>query len=237
MRLDRYLVESEFFESRNRAQEAIKEGFILVNEKEVKKSSFKVQDGDRVEVKKSKFYISRAAKKLEEYLKEYPLSIRDKICLDVGSSTGGFTQILLENGAKEVSCVDVGKGQLHPLIKGDKRVKIFEEQDIRGFKSEPFDIIVSDVSFISLNLIIGAIDSLAKRGTVITLLFKPQFEVGREVKRDSFGVVIDKKAIQNVQKIFLKNVKSLNWKLLDSRISKIKGKKGNEEIFYTFIKD
>ena len=236
MRLDNYLVENCFFESRNRAQEAIKAKLVSVNSKVITKASFKVSDDSLIEVAEHKFYISRAAKKLEEYLKEFSLPISGARCLDIGSSTGGFSQILLEFGAKSVTCVDVGKEQLHSIIKNDARVEVYEECDIRNFKSEAFDVIVSDVSFISLNLILESIDRLSKNGTTITLLFKPQFEVGKSAKRDSKGVVVDKKAIDIAKNNFLANTKRLNWKLIDSRISKVVGKEGNIEYFYTFTK-
>ena len=236
MRLDNYLVENGYFESRNRAKEAIKDGLIEINNKTIKKPSFNVENRDKILVKEHKFYISRAAKKLESYLKEFNLPIKGANALDVGSSTGGFSQILLENGAKSVTCVDVGKEQLHQLLRDNPKVKVYEQTDIRDFESEPFDLIVSDVSFISLNLIIDSINRLSKKGTTITLLFKPQFEVGKDAKRDSKGVVIDLEAIKIAQNLFIQNTKKLNWKLIDSRISKIEGKEGNKEFFYTFIK-
>ena len=236
MRLDNYLVQNGYFESRNRAQEALKAGLVSVNSKVITKASFKVSDDALVKVAEHKFYISRAAKKLEEYLKEFSLPIGGAKCLDVGSSTGGFSQILLEFGAKSVACVDVGKEQLHSIIKNDARVEVYEECDIRDFTSEAFDVIVSDVSFISLNLILESVDRLSKNNTTIALLFKPQFEVGKSAKRDSKGVVVDKEAISKVKEIFLDNTKKLNWKLIDRRDSKISGKEGNIEEFFTFKK-
>ncbi len=237
MRLDSFLVEHGFFESRNRAANAIKDGQVKVDGKIVKKPSFKVEEGAKIELKESKFYVSRAAKKLEEYLKEFPLPIDGARCLDVGSSTGGFTQILLENGAKSVDCVDVGKEQLHKTLLQNSRVLVFEQTDIREFESEPYDLIVSDVSFISLLKIVESVNRLSKKGTVISLLFKPQFEVGLGVKRDSRGVVLDKDAIENAKKNFEHKAKELGWKLLDTRESKVAGKEGNVEYFYSFRKE
>jgi len=235
MRLDNYLVEHGFFESRNRAQEAIKSALVRVDGKVVTKPSFKI-DSNRVEVKEQKFYVSRAAKKLEEYLKENPIDFKGKDLLDVGSSTGGFTQIVLEQGAKSVACVDVGKEQLHKSLRSSSKVKVYEECDIREFKSEPFDIVVSDVSFISLTKIIDSINTLTKESSQILLLFKPQFEVGKNAKRDSKGVVTNKLAIQEAQEQFLAKTKELNWQLLDTRESRVSGKEGNVEIFYLFEK-
>ncbi len=234
MRLDSYLVKNGFFESRNRAASAIKSGLVLVNGKEIKKPSFNVDNSCNIELKESKFYISRAAKKLEEYLKEFALPIKNSIALDIGSSTGGFTQILLENGAKEVDCVDVGKEQLHNSLRENPKVNVYEECDIRDFNKRVYDLIVSDVSFISLLKIVDSINRLSKDGTIVTLLFKPQFEVGKNVKRDSKGVVLDKAAIDLAKENFLAKTKELNWKLLDTKESKVKGKEGNTEYFYTF---
>jgi 23S rRNA (cytidine1920-2'-O)/16S rRNA (cytidine1409-2'-O)-methyltransferase len=236
MRLDNYLTTKGIFESRNRAKEAILEERVSVNKRVVKKPSFKVKDSDLVEIKSSKFYISRGAKKLEEYLKESPVKIDGLRCLDVGSSTGGFTQILLENGAKEVVALDVGREQLHPKLYLDSRVIPSEGIDIRDFKADPFDIIVSDISFISLNLVLNSINRLAKDGATIILLFKPQFEVGREAKRDSRGVVVDNIAIQNAKERFLKNIEQIGWRVVDSRYSRVEGKAGNKEIFFRFEK-
>jgi len=238
LRLDSFLVEQGFFESRNRAQEAIKSGLVCVDNKEIKKPSFKVQEGAEVEVKSSKFYVSRAGRKLEEYLKEFALEIEGQDVLDIGSSTGGFTQIALEQGAKSVTCVDVGKEQLHSSLRSDSRVIVHEETDIRDFakSGKRYPVIVSDVSFISLLKIIDSVDVLSKNGATITLLFKPQFEVGLNVKRDSKGVVVDKKAIEEAKANFLAKTKELNWKLVDTRESKVSGKEGNTEIFFTFKK-
>jgi len=234
VRLDSYLVKNGLFESRNRAANAIKSGQVYVDSKEIKKPSFIVDESNNIEIKTSKFYISRAAKKLEEYLKEFNLPIKDSIVLDVGSSTGGFTQILLENGAKEVDCVDVGKDQLHKTLRNNPKVNLYEERDIRDFNKRVYDLIVSDVSFISLLKIISSIDRLSKDGTIVTLLFKPQFEVGKNVKRDKKGVVLDRVAIDLAKDNFLNKTKELNWHLLDTRSSQIKGKEGNIEYFYTF---
>ncbi len=236
MRLDIFLVKKGFFESRNRAQEAIKKSLVLIDGKVETKPSFKVGNSS-VEVKSSKFYISRAAKKLEEYLKEFSLPISDSRALDIGSSTGGFTQILLENGVLSVDCVDVGSNQLHSSLREDSRVNIFEQTDIRDFSSFAYDLIVLDVAFISLLKIVDSVDRLIKVGGTISLLFKPQFEVGLGVKRDSKGVVLDKESIEKAKRAFLKRTKALNWNLIDTRESRVSGKEGNVEYFYTFIKE
>ena len=236
MRLDSYLVENGLFESRNRASVAIKSGLVIVDGKVVTKPSLKVAKLANVQVKESKFYVSRAAKKLEEYLKEYTLPIDGARCLDIGSSTGGFTQMLLENGASSVDCVDVGKEQLHSSLRENSKVNVFEQTDIREFKSEAYDLIVSDVSFISLLKIVGSVDSLSDKNTTICLLFKPQFEVGLGVKRDSKGVVLDRNAIESAKRDFELKTKELGWEIMDTRESKVAGKEGNIEYFYSFVK-
>ena len=232
-RLDNYLVENDFIESRNKAQALIKDGLVSVNEKTITKSAFKVELSDEVEVKEHDNYVSRGAYKLKYFLQELNLNIKDMCCLDIGSSTGGFTQVLLENGVREVFAVDVGKGQLHTSIKEDLRVHSYESCDIRKFKSEKkFDLVVSDVSFISLLHILDDVDRLANKN--IILLFKPQFEVGREVKRDNHGVVLDKKAIEMAMLRFEDACKLKNWGLLVKSPSKLTGKEGNLEYCYYF---
>ncbi len=236
MRLDSYLVENGLFESRNRASVAIKSGLVSVDAKVITKPSFRVDKLANVQVQESKFYVSRAAQKLEEYLKEYALPIEGARCLDIGSSTGGFTQMLLENGASSVDCVDVGKEQLHNSLRENSNVNVFEQTDIRDFKSEPYDLIVSDVSFISLLKIVDSVDILSSSNTTICLLFKPQFEVGLGVKRDSKGVVLDKNAIESAKRAFELKTKELGWQIVDTRESRVSGKEGNIEYFYTFVK-
>jgi len=235
VRLDNYLVEENYFESRNRAQEAIKSGLVCVDGRVVNKPSFKI-DKEKIEVTRQKFYVSRAAKKLEEYLKEYSINFKDAKILDIGSSTGGFTQVSLEAGANKVDCVDVGSNQLHHSLRENPKVSVYEECDIRDFSGSNYDIVVSDVSFISLLKIIDSIDNLTKSSSIIVLLFKPQFEVGIGVKRNSKGVVQDKKAIARAKDAFLAKTKELGWKLLDNRESRVSGKEGNIEEFCTFTK-
>ena len=152
MRLDTYLVEKEFVDSRNKSQTIIKEGLVSVNNKVIKKSSFKVEEGDDVSVEAHDSYVSRAAYKLLEFLQEHDLDVKDRMALDIGSSTGGFTQVLLERGARAVTCVDVGTDQLHKSIREDARVSVHESCDIRKFESQiQFNLVVSDVAFISLS--------------------------------------------------------------------------------------
>jgi len=235
MRLDNYLVENTLCDSRNRAQTIIKEGLVSVNAAVIKKSSFKVDENDEVKIKEHKSYVSRSAHKLDEFLNELTLDLKKRVALDIGSSTGGFTQVLLEREVAEVSAVDVGRDQLHKSLKNDSRVYSYEACDIRDFKSDKeFDLVVSDVAFISLLNILDDVDRLASRD--IILLFKPQFEVGREAKRDNNGVVLDKKAISNAMIRFEDACKLKGWKLMLKSPSKLTGKEGNLEYCYYYEK-
>ena len=232
-RLDKYLVEQGYFESRNRALDAIKRGKVFVDG-QVAKASYKCDDQTNIDIDTEKFYVSRAAKKLELFLEEYSMELTGKRALDIGSSTGGFVQILLENEVASVACVDVGSNQLHHSLRDNEKVDIFEETDIRDFKSEPFELLTCDVSFISILQIIDAIDRLSC-GKMI-LLFKPQFEAGREVKRDSKGVVVNLEAIVKAKENFELKSRELGWELCYSSPSKLAGKSGNVEYVYCFKK-
>ena len=236
IRLDNYLVECCLVDSRTKAQNIIKNGLVSVDAKIVLKSSYKIDASqNKVVIKEHKRYVSRSAHKLSSFLDELNLDIASSIALDIGSSTGGFTQVLLEYGAKEVSAVDVGKNQLHQSLRDDARVFSYESCDIRKFKSDKiFDLVVSDVAFISLLNILDDIDRLASEK--IILLFKPQFEVGREVKRDKNGVVTDEKAIQKAMLRFEDECKLRNLKLISKSPSKLTGKEGNLEYCYYFKK-
>ena len=234
MRLDKFLVEKGFFESRNRALDAIKRGKVFVDGV-VAKASLKCDENTNIDIDQEKFYVSRAAKKLELFLEEYPMDLKDKKAVDVGSSTGGFVQILLEHEVASVACVDVGSNQLHYSLRNNDKVEVFEETDVRNFRpSEPFDLLTCDVSFISILQIIDAIDRLASCDMI--LLFKPQFEVGRNVKRDSRGVVVNVEAISEAKERFEAKTRELAWEMCYSTTSKLTGKSGNIEYIYHFRK-
>jgi 23S rRNA (cytidine1920-2'-O)/16S rRNA (cytidine1409-2'-O)-methyltransferase len=236
VRLDKYLVEEGYFESRNRANDAIKAGKVKVDGK-VAKASTKIDENSSVDVEDEKFYVSRAARKLENFLAEHPVEIKGKRALDIGSSTGGFAQIVLENNVATLSCVDVGKDQLHISLRDNEKLLLHEETDIRDFESsDAFEVITCDVSFISILQITDDIDRLSKEGTDIIILYKPQFEVGKEVKRDSRGVVQDLDAIARRKEEFEARAVQLGWRLNYQALSQVQGKEGNQEYLYHFIK-
>lgn len=235
MRLDSYLVELGLVESRNKAQQLIKDHAVSVDGKIIDKVSFDVVDPMVVTMADNTQYVSRAAIKLKGFLPFTEWDLNGMNALDIGSSTGGFTQVLLEEGAKSVTCVDVGSDQLHSCLRSDVRVRVHENTDIREFKSEnPFDIVTCDVAFIPLELILASIDQLASR--YIVVLFKPQFQVGREVKRDKNGVVKDNSAIGKAMIRFEDACALIGWKLVAKEEAHISGKEGNQEMCYGFIK-
>jgi len=232
MRLDLYLTKNYNLQSRNKASELIKAKKVTIDGKIISKPSFFVTDSHIVEINTEDFYVSRAAYKLKHFLDDNFIDIENLRALDIGSSTGGFTQILLLNNVLSVTCVDVGSNQLHESLRDDKRIIIKENTDIREFSSkEAFSLVTCDVSFISILNIIEDIDRLSRDKIII--LYKPQFEVGREVKRDSNGVVQNQEAITQCREEFLQLTQKLNWKLHFHAQSKLSGKSGNkEELFY-----
>ena len=234
MRLDQYMFEHGFVDSRSKAQNVIKAGSVSVDGTVVKKPSFRIDD-HKVVMTGEKVYVSRAAHKLKGFLPGLPFRVDGLDVLDIGSSTGGFTQVLLEEGVKSVTSVDVGSGQLHHSLKEDKRVVSVENTDIRDFHPKHmYGLVTSDVSFISLLHILEAVDRLSEQW--IILLFKPQFEVGREARRDKHGVVLDQKAIGVAKRTFESACEALGWKLIEKRPSTLAGKEGNVEECYCYEK-
>lgn len=235
MRLDSYVFEKGFAQSRNKAAELIKEGSVWLNGKVERKSSVEIGENDTVDVAKMMQYVSRAGLKLRGFLNELSLHVKGLDVLDIGSSTGGFVQVWLEEDAQSVTAVDVGSEQLHPSLKVDSRILLHENSDIRLFEPKRvYDVVSCDVSFIGISALIEHIDRLAKSDIII--LFKPQFEVGKEVKRTTKGVVKDGSAIMRAQNKFEAQAVALGWQLMDKRESLVKGKEGNVETFYYFKK-
>lgn len=235
MRFDKFVAEKLNI-SRNQASELIKNEKILLDNEICNDTAKNVENGE-ISVA-SEIYVSRGALKLKGFLRElkdeFSFDITGLNALDVGSSTGGFVQILLENGVKSVTALDVGSEQLSSILRNDKRVIVRENTDIRDFDSPPFDLITADVSFISLECILPSIDRLVKND--IILLFKPQFEVGIDAKRNKNGVLQDEKALNLARDKFEKACLNLGWNLKFSSQCVIKGKNGNQERFYYYDK-
>lgn len=182
-RLDTELVDRKIIKSRNAAQQIIKEGIVFVNDKPITKSAFLVNECDKIEIKGDMpKYVGRGGLKLEKAVDEFKIDLKDKVCIDIGASTGGFTDCMLQNSARLVYAVDVGKDQLDISLRNNRKVISLEQTDIReaeGKIPEKADFISIDVSFISLKLVLPfAVDLLNEQGSIIALI-KPQFEVGK----------------------------------------------------------
>ena len=182
MRLDLAVAERQGI-SRNRARFLIESGLVSVNGKPSEKASLDAGASDVLDIREDPRlrYVARSALKLVPVFRDSLISAQGKSCLDIGSSTGGFVQVLLENGAASVTAVDVGTDQLHPSLRLDPRIRLFEQTDIRTFETdERFAVITIDVSFVSLDRILPSAVKLLEDSGSIVALFKPQFEVGRE---------------------------------------------------------
>lgn len=196
MRLDQYLVAKGFAGGRDAAKRLIADGEVTVNGTDNVKPSLDICDDDTVSVLNTLRYVSRGGLKLEKALEVFGIDVTGLCCLDIGASTGGFTDCLLQHGARYVYAVDVGHGQLAPSLRTDKRVKCTEGYNIRNAAPDdfdtPIDFICTDVSFISLKLVIPVVKLLLSPGGKAVLLIKPQFECG---KKDigKGGIVRDKK--------------------------------------------
>ena len=208
MRIDKYIAQTYGF-SRNKVQQFIDAGLILKNKIKISRASEKMVSEDVIEILENQkiHWVSRSAEKLHGFLEHHD-EIRAKIqnaeCLDVGASTGGFTQILLENGAHHIDAVDVGTLQLADILRQNPRVTSYENTDIREFATnKKYEIIVCDASFISLQKILLSMKSFSQAKTIFIILFKPQFEVGKNHITKS-GVPKNEKIILEAMKNFEK---------------------------------
>ena len=240
-RLDLILVEREFFETREKAKREIMAGNVIVNEQVVIKAGTMFKDNDELNIRvKDKFkYVSRGGLKLEKAIKAWDLDFSDKLVLDIGASTGGFTDCALQNGARRVYSVDVGKNQLDWKLRNDEKVVSLEEMHIKDLKEEDIenkkvDFIVIDVSFISLTKVIPYFKKFLAQSGKIVMLVKPQFEVGRE-KIGRNGVVENEEYHNEAIKKIISFSKEEGYELIGVEDSPIKGAKGNKE-FLMLIK-
>ena len=234
-RLDLILVEREFFETREKAKREIMVGNVIVNEQVVTKAGTMFKDNDdlNIRIKDKLKYVSRGGLKLEKAIKTWDLNFKDKLVLDIGASTGGFTDCALQNGAKCVYSVDVGKNQLDWKLRNDERVVSIEEMHIKDLKekdigNEKVNYIVIDVSFISLTKVIPYFEKFLAKNAKIVMLVKPQFEVGRE-KIGKNGVVENEEYHDEAIKKIISFSKKCGYELIGVEDSPIKGAKGNKE--------
>jgi 23S rRNA (cytidine1920-2'-O)/16S rRNA (cytidine1409-2'-O)-methyltransferase len=233
-RLDVTLVARGLVASRSQAESYIKLGKVRVNGKILNKSSILVSDDDKLEVEQTEQYVSRAALKLASVADKFALDFKDKVVLDAGSSTGGFTDYALRRGAKQVIAVDIGTDQLHPSLRADKRIELHEKTDIRHFKpTQAPDIVLMDLSFISLRRVLPHIAEISDNDTKVIAMVKPQFEASnKEVNK---GVIKNDSVRRNILKDFEQWVKEY-FIIVSKADSQVAGEKGNLERFYQLRK-
>lgn len=232
-RLDVLLTERGLLDSRQKAQATIMSGIVFVNGQRVDKVGTAVANDALIEIRGTTLpYVSRGGLKLEKAMQAFPLTLTGKICADIGASTGGFTDCMLQNGAKKVYAVDVGYGQLDWKLRNDARVVCMERTNARYLTHEEIpeelDFASVDVSFISLKLIFPALYGLLREGGEIACLIKPQFEAGRE-KVGKKGVVRDPAVHLEVLEHFLIHAKENHFTVLGITYSPIRGPEGNIE--------
>jgi 23S rRNA (cytidine1920-2'-O)/16S rRNA (cytidine1409-2'-O)-methyltransferase len=234
IRIDRLLVERGLVESREKAAKLIMAGEVLVDGKRVDKVGSLVASASEVEVRGRSPYVSRGGEKLAHAVDYFKLNVAGRVCADVGASTGGFTDCLLQRGAAKVYAVDVGTGQLDPKIREDKRVEVMEKMNARNLDPRLFEeapsLVVVDVSFISLEKVLPSIFNLLAPGGEVIALVKPQFEAGREAVGKG-GVVRDPEKHRAVVARLARYAVLRGWHVLGVTASPLRGAKGNREFF------
>ncbi len=230
-RLDKKVVQLGLATTRSQAENYIRLGKVLVNGRPVTKAGQMVDDEAVIKLAMSETYVSRAALKLASAAESFALDFRGKTVLDIGSSTGGFTDFALRRGARKVFAVDVGTEQLHPSLRSYKRIELHEKTDIRDFvPSDAVDIIVGDVSFISLREILPHVaKKIMQPETILVAMVKPQFEAGRH--QINKGVIKNDKVRRQILADF-ENWAKQYFVILDKKDSEVAGAKGNVERFY-----
>lgn len=230
-RLDKYITQQGMAASRSQAENYIRLSKVVVNGVVVQKAGHMVGERDTVQLQLTERYVSRAGLKLASVAQAFALDFRDAVVLDIGSSTGGFTDYALQHGAKKVFAVDVGTDQLHPSLRGNERISLHEKTDIRDFYTdESIDVIVGDVSFISLREILPHVAKhLMQPETVLVAMVKPQFEAGRG--QTNKGIVKNNAVRRRILADFEAWARQY-FVVLDKKDSDVAGSKGNVERFY-----
>jgi 23S rRNA (cytidine1920-2'-O)/16S rRNA (cytidine1409-2'-O)-methyltransferase len=235
-RLDQELVSRGLVPTRSQAGSYIRLGRVVVNKKIVTKPGLMVGPEDNIRLTSREQYVSRAAFKLGSVARTLGINFKDTVVLDVGSSTGGFTDYALRHGARKVIAVDVGTDQLHPSLRQDKRIELHEKTDIRDVKSlsDSPDITVIDVSFVSLRDILPAVSRLISEGTKVLAMVKPQFEAGKSSLKHK-GVIKNDRMRREILKDFELWAQQ-HFVINDKADSEVTGTKGNTERFYLLKK-
>jgi 23S rRNA (cytidine1920-2'-O)/16S rRNA (cytidine1409-2'-O)-methyltransferase len=238
-RADRLLVERGLFDSRAKAQAAIAAGLVTADERIVRKPSEEIPVDASLRAGAAHPYVSRGGVKLAAALDHFRFDPRNRVCLDVGASTGGFTQVLLDRGARRIYAVDVGHGQMHKSLRARPEIASIEDTDIRSLSPARLDeapqLITVDVSFISLKLVLPPAITLAKIPAKLVALIKPQFEVGARAAKK--GVVRDKTVHVSVCDDIANFVVRLDWRVLGIIPSPIRGGDGNAEFLLGAARD
>ncbi len=230
-RLDAALVSKDLVSSRSQAESYIKLGYVKVDGTVQTKPGFLVRDSSEVQITAKEQFVSRAALKLASVADVLRVNFKDKTVLDVGSSTGGFTQFALSRGAKKVFAVEVGKDQLHSSLRSDQRIELHEQTDIRDFTTnQPIDVVVADVSFVSLRALLPHIKTLCNSQTELVLMVKPQFEAANENLKHK-GVIKNEKIRRDILKSFEDWARQY-FVVVDKADSDVAGEKGNRERFF-----
>ena len=235
IRLDQLVVQKGLVISRSQAESQIKLGNIIVNGKAITRAGTLVWPDVELRISQEEQYVSRAGMKLASVAQTLKLDFKNKVVLDVGSSTGGFTDYALQHGSKKVIAVELGTEQLHPKLRGDKRIELHEKTDIRKYATSidpkpTVDMVVMDVSFISLREILPAVSQLCSIQTDIVAMVKPQFEA-RMSNATHKGVIKNEKLRREILKDFEDWAKQ-TFVIKDKADSDIAGAKGNRERFY-----
>ena len=239
MRLDEYVHGEGYTESRAKAQDIILAGCVFVNGVKVTSKAYKIKDTDNIEIVQNIKYVSRAGEKLEKAFLEFGISVENKICLDIGASTGGFTDCLLKYGAKKVYALDVGHNQLVYKLRNDDRVVSIEDFNAKDIKREMFNdeipsIVVSDVSFISISKIAPIIFKELNDLEFWVTLIKPQFEAERgDVSKG--GIIRDDTLREKILNNAISRIVEIGFKEVNRTVSPIKGAKGNIEYLAHFV--
>ena len=233
MRIDRLLVERGVFDSRAKARAAVEARRVTANAVVVAKPSEQVAADALLSAEPEHPWVSRGGVKLAAALEHFQLDPRNRVCLDVGASTGGFSDVLLARGARRVYAVDVGREQLHPKLRAHPQIASIEQTDIRELKNDQWpelpDFVCIDVSFISLKLVLPAALALARLPARLLALVKPQFEAGRGAAKK--GIVRDPDVHEQVCSDIAAFLQSLGWEVLGTMPSPIAGGDGNREFF------
>jgi 23S rRNA (cytidine1920-2'-O)/16S rRNA (cytidine1409-2'-O)-methyltransferase len=234
-RLDQKLVQLGLVSTRSQAESYIRLGQVTVNGKVATKAGTAVGDNDDIKMTTTEQYVSRAALKLGSVAETLRITFKDKVVLDVGSSTGGFTEYALRHGARKVIAVEVGSDQLHPSLHGNPQIELHEKTDIRDFRTDQkIDLVVADVSFISLREILPSVSRLANKDTQFAIMVKPQFEASHSNLKHK-GVIKNDKIRRDILKDFEAWAHD-RFVTVDKADSEVKGSKGNQERFYLLKK-